>query len=119
MLVLNDEFTEAEKLAYLDPLVTGPYNQYPDGKIDCTFDIPDYGPNPFTADPADEYEHCRLIHRICSERIEGGAEHTTEGYNVLPPAAPAPAPAAVKTDPRDTKIAELEARLAALEGRLQ
>lgn len=56
--------TKAEKLESIRARVQGPFKKLDDGRVDCTFIHPVYGPIPFTADPNDSEEHGRLIHEI-------------------------------------------------------
>ncbi len=61
------EPTEAEKLAELRKMVTGPYQRLENGQFNCTLIHPSLGPIPFTTDANDPEEHGRLIHKIVSQ----------------------------------------------------
>lgn len=99
--------TDAKK-AHIATRVRGPYFRLPNGMIDCEFYVSDKeGWCPYTSCPNDEYEHCNLIHEVCSDRIAQGEPVTEKSFPVF----------VDEPDPRDAKIADLEARLAALEAK--
>lgn len=60
--------TEAERMAALEPLVSGPYEVLEDGRIDCNVNHPIYGVIRFTSDPNDYVEHGRMIHAIALKK---------------------------------------------------